>query len=197
MCTVHSRKVSSMSSDPEIYHRGWAFIAGSSSDLDGSNESRSSTGTVATVRYSRVEFILGHGHSFGYGVNKKRSVRGEGATPKEIAELGDDFFEWYKFKVFHARNVTSVSENTKAWKSMTWNERSLQQTADTVWSKGGKGRMGTGAIAGTVASVMTLGMAVALAIVGYVIHRRRKRKQIEETTTPSLDKLVTMQLIQH
>ena len=184
-----------MSSETEIYHTGWAFVAGSSPDLDSSKESRS-TGTVATVRYSRVKFTLGHEHSFGYGVNKKRSMGGEGATPKEIAELDDDFFEWYKFKVFHARNVTTVSENTKEWKSMTWNERSLQQTADTVWSKGGKGHMGTGAIAGTVTSVVTLGIA-ALAIVGYVIHRRRKRKQIEGTTTPSLDKLVTMQLIQH
>ena len=192
--TVHSRKVSSMSSEPEMYHRGWVFFAGSSSDPDSSMESRS-TKSVATVRYNRVEFTLGHGHSFGYGVNKKRSAEGERTAPKEVAELDDDFFEWYKFKVFHARNVDSVSENTQEWKSMTWSERSLQQTADTVWSKRSQGGMGTGAIAGTVASVLTVAI-VAVAIVVYVVHRRRKQKQTEQTTPPSLDKLVTMQLIQ-
>ena len=197
VCTVHSRKVSSMSSEPETYHRGWMFVAGSSSNPDSSVNSHSTgsvaTGSVATVRYNMVEFTLGHSHSFGYGVNKKRSEEGGRAVPKEIAELDDDFFEWYKFKVFHARNVDSVSENTKEWRSMTWNERSLQQTADTVWSGRGKSHTSAGAIAGTVASVGSVGI-VTLAIVGYVIARRRKRKQAEQT--PSLDKLVTMQLIQ-
>ena len=188
MCSiaVHSRKVSSLSSESNMIHKGWVFIAGSSTNSDSGSIDTRSPGSVATVRYNMVEFTLGHGHSFGYGVDKKRSVLMTRAAPKEIAELDDDFIEWYKFKVFHTRNAESVSENTKDWKSMTWSERSLQQTAETVWSHHGRRRMGTGAIAGTVLSIVTVAI-VAVVIVGYVMYRRR-RKHVEKTPTPSLDK---------
>ena len=177
--------MSSLSSEAELHLRGWVFIAGSSSNSNSSVQSRS-TGSVATVRYSHVEFTLGHGHSFGYGVDEKRSVAMGRAAPKEIAELDDDFIEWYKFKVFHTRNADTVSESTEDWKSMTWSESSLQQTAETVWSKHGKSHMGTGAIAGTVLSLATVAV-VASAVVAYVMHRRRRQKQVEKTAAPNLD----------
>ena len=140
-------------------------------------------GTVATVRYSKVEFTLGHGHSFGYGVGE-RSFTARAADAEEVAELDDDYIEWNRFKVFHIRDIDTVSEGTKGWKTMTWSESSLQKAAQDTWSNSGRRHIGAGATTGIVLGVM----AVAAAVIGgvsYGVYRKRKRhlKQ-EETTSP-------------
>ena len=182
--------MSSLSSDAEKNHKGWGFVAGTISDPD--YESRS-TETIATVRYNKIAFTLGHGHSFGYGVGK-RSVTGGRKFPKEIAELDDDFFEWNRFKVFHMRDAESVSEGTNGWKTMTWSESSIQKSAQDAWSNNGKGYTGTGAITGTIVGVMLVA-AAAVGVVGFVFYRRRK-KNLKQKETPSPDRQVAIPTLQ-
>lgn len=184
--TVHSRKVSSLSSDSEVYQRGWVFVAGSSPSPDSGTESEV-PGSYATVRYQEVEFSVAHGHSFGYGVKKKRSTENvRRSAGREVAEFDDDFLEWYKFRVFHSRNGHLVSDNTQDWKSLTWTERSLQQTAETTWSKRESGRMGKGAIAGIVTTIVLSAGIIGLMVSGYlVVKRLRKRKQLQPLSPAS------------
>jgi hypothetical protein len=178
VASVHSNKMSTLSSDSDNNHRGWAFIAGSST------VSSDSTETVATVRYSKVDFALGHGHSFGYGTEKRST--GQTAV-KEVAELDDDYIEWYKFKVFHMKNADKASEGTDGWKTMSWSERSLQDSAaENGWGNRSKGHMGAGAIAGTVIGVLAVAV-VGLGVVGYTLHRRSRRIKQRETPPISRD----------
>lgn len=142
-------------------------------------------GRFATVRYAKVDFTLGHTHSFGYG-NRKRSLitqRDTSNVAKEVAEVDDDFIEWNNFKIFHMRSADMASQGTEEWNAITWNERSLQESAQNTWSKRNKGHMSTGAIAGTVIGVLVVAV-VSLGIVGYAFHKRNKK--LKKAHTPSL-----------
>ena len=165
--------MSTLSSDSNQNHKGWVFIAGSS-PAEGE-----STDTVATVRYTKVDYALGHGHSFGYG-NVKRSLAAGKAEVKEVAELDDDFIEWYKFKVFHMRSTDKASEGTDGWKTMSWSERSLQNSAENGWSNRGKSGMSAGAIAGTVLGVLAVAL-VGVGVVGFTFYKRSRRIKRRET----------------
>lgn len=178
--------MSSLSSDAEQYHKGWVFVAGTTSDQENSVESKS-TETVATVRYSKMEFALGHGHSFGYGVGKRSATEGR-EVPKEIAEIDDDFFEWNRFTIFQIRNSESVSDGTDGWKAMTWSESSIQKSAQETWANKGKAGMGASAITGTIVGVMLVA-AAAIAVVGFVFYRRRKHN-LKQKQTPPTDRQV-------
>ena len=166
------------------------FVAGSSSDQDASSDQDGgiqsrSTGTVATMRYSRVVFSLGHSHSFGYGEEKRSSASREMGY-REMPELDDDYIEWNGFKVFHIRDSDAVTDSTEEWNSLTWSERSLKKAAKTAWSNHSKGRMSVGAVIGTVIGVTGVAIAV-VSIVGYVMLRRAKR-QFKQEDTASLER---------
>lgn len=176
--------MSTLSSESDKTHKGWVFIAGNS---PANSMQSKSMGAVATVKYGKVDVKFGHAHSFGYG-NEKHSQTGKrdaSVVGNEVAELDDDYIEWNKFKVFHVRNANMASKGTEGWKTMTWSERSLQNSAQNTWSKPGKGHMSAGAIAGTVLGVLSVAV-VALGVVGYALHRRSKK--IKQANTPSLDR---------
>lgn len=179
-----------MSNDGDQNHKGWVFVAGTSSDSENSKESKLSD-TVATVRYSKMEFTLAHGHSFGYGVDKRSVTEGREEFPKEIAELDDDFFVWNKFKIFHMRDSESVSEGTNGWKSMTWSESSIQKSAHDTWLNNDNGQMDAGVITGTILGVVVVA-AAAIGVVGFVLYRRRRHNP-KPKETPIFERQVTCQ----
>ena len=175
--------MSTLSSDPDKTQKGWGFFTGSS-QVD-STQSKS-LGRVAKVKYGKIDFTFGHSHSFGYG-NGKRSLptgkRDASVVGREVAEFDDDFIEWNKFKVFHIRGGNVDAVDSDGWNTMTWSERSLQNSAQNTWSRGGKGGSSAGAIAGTVLGVLAVAV-VAVGVVGYALHRRRKN--LKKAETPSL-----------
>lgn len=177
---VHSKKVNTLFSDSDSNRRGWAFIVGNSPA--NSVESRSMEGTV---KYAKVDFKLGHTHSFGYNSGKRSLItqRDATTTAKEVAEVDDDFIEWNKFKIFHMRSADMASDGTEGWNTVTWNERSVQESAEDAWSKRNNAKMSVGAIVGTVTGVLVVAV-IAVGVVTYALHKRKKK--LEQAQAPSL-----------
>lgn len=180
---VHSKKVTTLLSDSDSNRRGWAFIVGNSPA--NSVESKSMEGTV---KYAKVDFTLGHAHSFGYNSGKRslKTQRDATTTAKEVAEVDDDFIEWNKFKIFHMRNSDMASDGTEGWNSVTWNERSVQESAEDAWSKRNNAKMSVGAIVGTVIGVLVVAVIAAVGVATYALHKRKKK--LEQAQALSLDR---------
>ena len=180
LCTflyaVHSRQISSLSSDPsENSNKGWVFFAGNGLNEDSESKSEE---TLARMAYRKVEYSIGHAHSFGYGTKKRSMVMGKrdySTVGEEIAELDDNVIEWQKFKVFHTKNVNRDAINGKGWNVMRWNEESLQNLAENTRRRKKRG-LGTGAISATVLSIMIVAI-LAFGVVAYAVYRRHKRSR--------------------
>lgn len=167
-------------SDSDSNHRGWAFIAG---NTQANGVQSKSMERFATVKYAEVDFTLGHTHSFGY--NGKRSLitrRDATTSAKEVAEVDDDYIEWNKFKIFHMRRADMASDGTEGWNAITWNERSLQESAENAWANR-KGQMSVGAIVGTAIGVLAVAV-IAVGVVAYALHKRNKK--LKQAPAPSL-----------
>ena len=78
-----------------------------------------------------------------------------------------------------------TSEGTAGWKTMSWSERSLQNSAENGWSTRGKGGMSAGAIAGTVLGVLAV-VVVGVGVVGFTFYKRRKI--IKQRETPPISR---------